>query len=72
MMGELKKMQEDLRKQAKPDVRALQDDLDRTQRENAELRAALDEAERSAPTSDASAAQLDDLREEQRFLLQAR
>jgi peptidoglycan hydrolase CwlO-like protein len=32
-------MQEDLRKQAKPDVRALQNEVERLQRENAEMRA---------------------------------
>jgi pSer/pThr/pTyr-binding forkhead associated (FHA) protein len=38
MMGDIKKMQEDLRKQAKPDLRALQDEVERLTRENAELR----------------------------------
>lgn len=38
MMGDIKKMQEDLRKQAKPDIRALQDEIGRITRENAELR----------------------------------
>jgi len=38
MMGDIKKMQEDLRKQAKPDIRALHDEVDRLKLENAQLR----------------------------------
>jgi pSer/pThr/pTyr-binding forkhead associated (FHA) protein len=38
MMGDIKKMQEDLRKQAKPDIRALHDEVERLKRENTELR----------------------------------
>jgi pSer/pThr/pTyr-binding forkhead associated (FHA) protein len=38
MMGELKKMQEDLRRQAKPDVQALHAEIERLRRENADLR----------------------------------
>ena len=38
MMGDIKKMQEELRKQAKPDVRPLHDEIERLTSENAELR----------------------------------
>ncbi len=67
MMANLKQMQADLRKQAKPDVRALQDDLERLQQENADLRTRLEESagQASAPTSgDEVHRQVEDLRAE--------
>jgi chromosome segregation ATPase len=50
MMGELKTLQENLRKQARPDVRQLQEGVERLEHENAELRGAL-EAARQAPAA---------------------
>ena len=79
MMSDLKNMQEDVRKQAKPDVRALQDEVGRLERENVNLRgranaadtdALLDENEQlrtriqQLESSPMSGAALDDLRAE--------
>lgn len=50
MMGDVKKMQEELRKQARVDVKALQEQLQNAERENAELRSALQERE-AAPVA---------------------
>jgi chromosome segregation ATPase len=62
MMGELKKLQEDLRKQAKGDVRALQQELEQVHSENAELRAAVENA--GGPSAD----ELEELRAKVKLL----
>ena len=71
MMGDVKKMQEDLRKQSRADVRALQDQLQSVQTENAELRAAVQHLEQNTPPPAAGAdvvRQIEDLRAEVQLL----
>ncbi len=73
MMGDVKKMQDELRKQARTDIKALQEQLQTAERENAELRAAVQNHEQNqAPAADTELnRQLEELRAEVRLLSDA-
>lgn len=67
MMGELKRMQEDIRRQTKPDVLALHADIERLEKENAELRNQAHQSEdtpSNAALDEEVIRQMDDLRAE--------
>jgi pSer/pThr/pTyr-binding forkhead associated (FHA) protein len=68
MMGDVKKMQEELRKQTRIDVKALQEQLQNAERENAELRAAVQNSEQNQAEGTDFVREIEDLRAEVQLL----